>query len=197
MDRRCDRVPGGQGRMAHGTRSHLGYGGHAHDKEKREMTSPSIRVQAGLLAAFALIVAACTSGGAATSAPPTAPPSATAGPTVSGVWVRPPMAPGRPAAGYLTIVGGATVDALVGASSPIAGSVEIHETMPGASGMMAMQPVAKIDIPAGGTVALEPGGYHLMLMELKEEPKVGSTVELTLTFEGAGDVVVKAEVRAS
>lgn len=63
--------------------------------------------------------------------------------------------------------------------------------------MMAMQPVAKIDIPAGGTVALEPGGYHLMLMELKEEPKVGSTVELTLTFEGAGDVVVKAEVRAS
>lgn len=64
------------------------------------------------------------------------------------------------------------------------------------SGMTGMQPVDRIEIPAGGTVRLEPGGYHLMLMDLTEMPAVGSTVELTLTFETAGDVVVQAEVRA-
>lgn len=116
--------------------------------------------------------------------------------TVADAWVRPPMSPGLPAAGYLTITGGSAADALVSAKSPIAGEVQIHETMAGGSGMTGMQPVDKIDVPAGATVKLEPGGYHLMLMNVTEMPAVGSTVQLTLTFEGAGDVVVQAEVKA-
>jgi periplasmic copper chaperone A len=132
---------------------------------------------------FVLVVAACSSAGAAD-------------PTVSDPWVRPPMGADRPAAGYLTITGGEEADALIAAASPVATTVEIHETAPDASGMMAMHPVDRIDVAAGATVNLEPGGYHLMLMGVTEMPAVGETVEITLTFEQAGEVKVQAEVRA-
>jgi copper(I)-binding protein len=107
------------------------------------------------------------------------------------------MGSDRPAAGYMTITNpGTEADALVGVSSPIATSVEIHETMADPSGMMAMSPIDRLDIASGGTVKLEPGGYHLMLMGVTQMPAVGGTVQLTLTFEKAGQVVVQAEVRA-
>lgn len=117
-------------------------------------------------------------------------------PTVTDAWVRIPMGADRPAAGYMTIVGGDEADALTAASSPIAMDVQAHETTEGPDGM-GMQEVDRIEIPAGGTVKLEPGGYHLMFMTPDmEQVVVGETVEITLTFEGAGDVVVQAEVRA-
>lgn len=68
-------------------------------------------------------------------------------------------------------------------------------TAMGGSGMMTMAEVAKIPVAAGTTVALEPGGYHIMLMELAEPLALGEKVKVTLTFEKAGDVVVEAEVR--
>jgi len=68
-------------------------------------------------------------------------------------------------------------------------------TAMGGSGMMTMAEVAKIPVAAGTTVALEPGGYHIMLMELAKPLVVGEKVKVTLTFEKAGDVVVEAEVR--
>lgn len=119
------------------------------------------------------------------------------GPTITDAWIRPPMGLDLPAAGYLTIVGAADVaDALIAASSPIAASIEVHETMAGASGMTGMQPVSRLEIAAGDTVELAPGGYHLMLFGLNRMPAVGETVELTLTFASAGEVTVTAEVRA-
>lgn len=69
-------------------------------------------------------------------------------------------------------------------------------TMPGAA-MMKMQPVDKLEVPAGETVKLEPGGYHIMLLDLAEPLVEGSTITLTLTFSGAGEKTVDAEVRAS
>jgi copper(I)-binding protein len=62
-------------------------------------------------------------------------------------------------------------------------------------GMMTMRPVERIDVPAGETVALEPGGYHVMLLDLAAPLEVGATVEVTLTFESAGTQVVTADVR--
>lgn len=67
--------------------------------------------------------------------------------------------------------------------------------MPEGGGMMRMQAVPRLDVPAGAVVTLEPGGYHLMLIDLAAPLTPGSTVELTLDFEVAGDVVVRAEVR--
>ena len=63
------------------------------------------------------------------------------------------------------------------------------------AGSMTMQEVDSIAIPAGEKVALEPGGYHVMLMELAKPLEVGSTFELTLTFAKAGDITVEVEVR--
>ena len=60
-----------------------------------------------------------------------------------------------------------------------------------------MQPVDGIVIPAGGTVTLEPGGYHVMLMGLTGDLAAGQVVRLTLTFRTAGAIGVSAEVRAS
>ena len=62
-------------------------------------------------------------------------------------------------------------------------------------GAMTMQPVDSIELPAGEEVALEPGGYHIMLLDLVAPLEVGDTFEITLTFENAGEVTVTAEVR--
>ena len=62
-------------------------------------------------------------------------------------------------------------------------------------GMMTMQPVESIPVPAGETVALEPGGYHVMLLDVKKVLAVGDTIDVTLTFEKAGEVTTTAEVR--
>jgi copper(I)-binding protein len=120
----------------------------------------------------------------------------TAGPTIADAWVRPPMGPGQPAAGYMTITapsGGA--DALIGASSPVAAAVEIHETSTDASGMMGMRPVDRVELPSGSPVALEPGGYHLMLMNLDGDLEAGDTIDLVLEFENAGEKTVRAAIR--
>jgi copper(I)-binding protein len=62
-------------------------------------------------------------------------------------------------------------------------------------GMMTMQPVDRIPVAAGESVALEPGGYHVMLLDLVAPLEVGSTIEVTLTFEESGEQVVTVEVR--
>ena len=105
---------------------------------------------------------------AAPPAPAAAPAAAT--PTIADAWIRPPTGPGRPAAGYLTIRNpGGVVDALIGAS-PARSRRRASSTRPRrtAPGMTGMHPIERLDIPAGGTVTLEPGGYHLMLMEVSD-----------------------------
>ena len=120
----------------------------------------------------------------------------TAAPTVSDAWVRPSTALDKPTAAYLVISNPAdSADALVGASSPAAASVEIHETSTDVSGMTGMHPIDRIAIPSGGSVALEPGGYHLMLTGLTAPLAAGDMVDLELEFEEAGVVAVEAVVR--
>ena len=155
----------------------------------RRPNSVAAAFAAALVALVAIVgVAGCSSAGG-TAAP------AGAGPTVSGAWVRPPQGMDRPAAGYLVITGGSEADALLSASSPVAGSVELHETSMDSSGMTGMHPVGRLEVPAGAMVKLEPGGYHLMLMNVTGTLTVGSTVQLDLTFEKAGKVTLQAEVK--
>jgi len=101
---------------------------------------------------------------------------------VTDPWVRATV-PGQNVAGaYLEIV--STRDAaLVSAASPAAGLVEIH-TMTMEGDVMRMRAVDRIELPAGKPVKLAPGGYHIMLMDLKRELKEGDTVPITLTIEG-------------
>ena len=88
---------------------------------------------------------------------------------------------------------GKVADKLVDASSPAAKIVEIHEMwMDG--GMMKMRAVSGIDVKPGARTELRPGGYHIMLMDLRAPLKVGDRIPLTLVFEKAGKVDVSVQV---
>ena len=104
--------------------------------------------------------------------------------------------PGQPnSAAFMQIVNQGSADhALVSGSSPAAEVVELHtHTMEG--GMMRMRQVDKIDLPAGETVSLQPGGLHVMLIGLKQKLVPDEEVELTLTLEDGSSVTLKAPVR--
>jgi copper(I)-binding protein len=121
--------------------------------------------------------------------------STNAAPTIAQAWARPAPA-GSNSAAYMTITGASgQADALLSASSPAADMVQLHEVSTDASGMTGMHPIDRLDIAAGGSVMLKPGGYHLMVMGVRSELAVGGTVELDLVFEHAGKVVVQAEIR--
>jgi hypothetical protein len=76
-----------------------------------------------------------------------------------------------------------------------AGDDGADDDMSGGTGMMEMRPVDRVEVPAGETVTLEPGGYHIMLLELAAPLEAGTTLEVTLTFEESGEQVVTADVR--
>ncbi|MGZ6343846.1 MAG: copper chaperone PCu(A)C [Candidatus Limnocylindrales bacterium] len=117
--------------------------------------------------------------------------------TVSEAWARPAAGLDQPDAAYLVISNrSGQADALLSVSSPDASSVEMHESGMDSSGMMAMRPVARIEVPAGATVTLEPGGLHLMLVGLTAPLPAGGTLQLDLRFEHAGTISVQAAVRA-
>ncbi len=115
---------------------------------------------------------------------------------VSAAYVRglPPGVANTSA--YLTLrnTGSTAVD-LLGARSPIAASVMLHDTM-NHDGMLHMMHVNKVSIPAQGEVTLVSGGLHLMLMELREQPVDGSEVELVLQFSDGSELSVLAPVRS-
>ena len=97
---------------------------------------------------------------------------------------------------YMTIRNtGSAADRLVKAESDVAKSVELH-TASMVNGVMQMRPVDAIDVPAGGSVALQPGGFHVMLVGLTRDLKAGATVRITLRFEKAGAIALDAPVRA-
>ena len=94
---------------------------------------------------------------------------------------------------FLTIVNSGAADRLIGIGSPGAGKAELHESIDD-KGVMKMRPIAALDIPAGGTVKLVPGGYHIMLIGLKQAVMAGGQVPITLTFEKAGKIEAVASV---
>jgi hypothetical protein len=117
--------------------------------------------------------------------------------TVSNAWVRGTVQ-GQTATGAFMQLRSADGATLVGADSPAAGIVEIHE-MRMEGNTMRMRRVEQLELPAGRAVELKPGGYHVMLMDLKAPLKKGDTVPIKLKVRSksgqAQDVEVKAEVR--
>ena len=106
--------------------------------------------------------------------------------------------PGAVAAGaYLSIENkGKSADKLLRAASPAAGLVELH-SMSMDGNVMRMRAVPSIDVAAGATVKLAPGGLHVMLQDLKRPLKEGERVPMTLVFERAGEVKVELAVQKS
>lgn len=111
-------------------------------------------------------------------------------------WTR-AAGQGATGAGFLSVSNrGAAADRLLSASSPAARSMELH-TMVRDGDVMRMRPVQAIEVPAGQTVTLRPGGLHLMLIGLSQELREGATVPVTLRFERAGEVRVDLSVQAA
>ncbi len=108
-------------------------------------------------------------------------------------WVR-ATAQGDNAAVYLVIHNHSqTADELIGASSNLSDNVEIHETTM-ENDIMKMQKVLSVPLKAGDEVAFAPGGYHIMLVAVKQELKTGDHVGVILHFKNHADIVVKATV---
>lgn len=138
---------------------------------------------------------------------------APAEPQVQKAWVRLPAVPGRPAAGYLTLVGGTRDATLVAVTTPAAARTELHETMkmdaPGApdhaghegmagmSGATTMRPLESLPLPAGQTVKLTPGSRHLMLFDLDASIVPGRAVPLRLQFADGTSVLAEAQAVAA
>ncbi len=124
-------------------------------------------------------------------------PASAANVSVTDAWARATM-PGQQVSGaYMKIASDADAK-LVGASSPAIPRVEVHE-MKMDGDVMRMREVKAVDLPKGKAVSLEPGGYHIMLMNLKKPIAAGEVIPLKLVVESGGKqqvVEVKAEARA-
>ncbi len=114
---------------------------------------------------------------------------------VEEAWLRPdPLM--ENAAGYMVIHNdGKGADTLIDVRSDFSELLSIHETVQGEDGMHSMEPVPRLEIPAGGQAILQPLSLHIMVLGLEEGLEFGQTVTFFLQFEQAGDVAVEAEIR--
>lgn len=116
--------------------------------------------------------------------------------TVTDPFARASAGMATAGAAFMTLKNtSAADDRLVGASSPAAASAELHDHIKDGD-IVRMRAIAEVDIPAGGTVMLKPGGMHLMLIGLKQPLREGEEFPLTLTFAKAGAITVEVPVKS-
>ncbi len=113
--------------------------------------------------------------------------------TAEGAWARTSV-PGQKATGAFMKLTSKDNLQLVSASSPVAGITEIHE-MKMENDVMKMRAVTSLELPAGKAVELKPGGYHMMLLDLKAPLAKDTTVPLTLVFKDVKGVESKLELK--
>lgn len=150
-----------------------------------------VRVLVALVAAAALPLAACSSDGGSSGAA-----SGNGKLEVHDATVAVPPNPSQAAVRFVVDNGTDTDDELIAVSSTAAERAEVHRSEVDAEGRSTMEPVPRLDIPAGSSVTFEAGGLHVMLTDLTEELTEGDTVPLALTFEEAGAVAVTVDVVA-
>lgn len=158
------------------------------------MIRPSVRTrtQAGLALLVLVALSACTDG---VGPAPTSPSPSDGGSNlaVQGTWAARISSP-RAAALYFIVANEGRKDRLVGAMSREAGSVGMFEQ--GTDGSTDLVPVDSIKVPAGGSVNVEPGGFEVVLIDVRSPIVVGETLSVMLVFEHAGKIAVEAEVRS-
>ncbi len=115
--------------------------------------------------------------------------------TVQDAWVRGTV-PQQKATGLFARITSAQGGKLVSAATPVAGIAEVHEMAMEGNVMKMRAVTGGLALPAGQAVELKPGGYHVMLMDLKQQLKEGDTVSVTLTVEGKDGKKETLEVKA-
>ncbi len=113
---------------------------------------------------------------------------------VEDAWVRGTVATQKASGAFMRLTPSANAR-LVAAESPVAGVVEIHE-MAMNNDVMTMRQIPGVDLAAGRTMELKPGGYHVMLMDLKQQLKGGESVPITLVFEDEAKKRFTQEIKA-
>lgn len=114
--------------------------------------------------------------------------------SASDAWARPTLKGTRTGAVYLMLSNhGTASDRLVGVSTPVAERAEVHEDVT-TNGVMSMAPVPALALPAGASTAIEPGRYHIMLVDIKRQLSAGESFPITLTFANAPPLEVKVTV---
>lgn len=117
-------------------------------------------------------------------------------PAVSAAWARATPPGVEVGAAYLVITGGARADSLLGASTPRAAMVHLHDVTE-SEGVAKMRSIEAVPVPAGAKVTLAPKGLHLMLMDLDAPLIAGQTFPLTLQFAESAAQTVTVTVRAA
>ncbi|HUK07073.1 MAG TPA: copper chaperone PCu(A)C [Stellaceae bacterium] len=113
---------------------------------------------------------------------------------VNHVWARATPAGAKTAAVYMTLTNkGSAPDRLMSVSTSVADKADVHTTI-NDNGVMRMRPVTALDVKPGMPTVLKPGGYHIMLMDLKGPLVAGQSFALSLTFEKAGTINATATV---
>lgn len=115
-------------------------------------------------------------------------------PMVSDAWARASPGAVKNGAAFMTLKSHGEADRLVSASAPVSAVVELH-THINDNGVMRMRQISGIDLPAGETVILKPGGLHVMLIGLKAPLMEGESFPLTLTFEKTGSFTVQVPIK--
>ncbi len=114
---------------------------------------------------------------------------------ISNAWVQAMPSSQKISAAYMVITNNSPKEAiLVSASSDIAATAEIHQ-MSEMNGMMNMAMAANVHVPAQGKVTLQPGGFHIMLINLKKPLNKGDIIPITLHFQDGSNITVNADVR--
>lgn len=117
-------------------------------------------------------------------------------PAVEDIWVRLPAVPGRPAAGYFTLKGGAADDRLQRIDSAVVNKIELHEVgMSG--GMMTMRQMSDMPVPAGKTVEFAPSGNHAMLFGVDPRITPGTGIPMLFTFRSGAKIEAEAKTIAA
>ncbi|MFI5370674.1 MAG: copper chaperone PCu(A)C [Candidatus Eisenbacteria bacterium] len=117
---------------------------------------------------------------------------------VTDAWARATPAASTVGAAYMRLAS-ADGDRLIGVAVPpsVASAAELHEVVTDSLGRMQMRPVTGIDLPAGRTIELRPGGWHVMLVGLTRPLAAGGSIVVRLRFEKAAELAVRVTVRGS
>jgi len=118
-------------------------------------------------------------------------------PAVEGAWIRLPAVPGRPAAAYFRLRAGDAPLTLLSVRTPAALTTELHETRRNGRGVTSMNRVGQVDVPARGTMALAPGGLHVMMFDVNPTLKPGGETTVTLDFADGATLQAPAALRGA
>jgi copper(I)-binding protein len=115
--------------------------------------------------------------------------------SVENAWARPGITGGNSAVYFVINNPTGVADTLLSTSTPVTPNAEMHKSQMNDNGAMEMQQQDSVPVPARSQVEFQPGGLHVMLINLPQDLNAGETISLTLTFQNAGEINLSVPVK--